>query len=447
MSAGPASLLAALLLSACPAPAQRVPVSLTTIIDLSLRNSTPVRLAVADLQKATALLSESKQVYIPNLILGSSIGPPAYGFPVGEPSIYSFSSQSLLLSFSQPKYIRAARYAVASAEFALKDAREQIILEASTNYIELDAVTRELAGADQQSSAAERLISIEQQRTDAGIDSTSELLQARLSAAELKLKRLHLATRIGTLRQQLASLTDLPAETIACDPASVPEVPAIRPDMHRGGAPGIEASQQAALSRQFQAKGDSIATVRPQIAFGAQYNRDAAFSGYQNYYRNFQQNNISAGIQMTLPLFDPIHQSKKRESSAAALRATIEAEQAQHQNEEQIATLDGNVAELDALAEVASLKQQIAEEQLKSIRTQLESGNGSSTAPQASPKLEQQARIEERQRFVESIDAGFDLTKARLSLMRAFGHMQDWLLTLRPVIPATPSAPASPQNP
>jgi hypothetical protein len=37
------------------------------------------------------------------------------------------------------------------------------------------------------------------------------------------------------------------------------------------------------------------------------------------------------------------------------------------------------------------------------------------------------ARIDERQKFEESLDASLDLAKARLSLLRALGHMEDWL--------------------
>jgi hypothetical protein len=47
--------------------------------------------------------------------------------------------------------------------------------------------------------------------------------------------------------------------------------------------------------------------------------------------------------------------------------------------------------------------------------------------PQLSPKAEQLARIDERQKFQDAQDAGFDLAKARLSLLRALGHMEDWL--------------------
>ncbi len=31
------------------------------------------------------------------------------------------------------------------------------------------------------------------------------------------------------------------------------------------------------------------------------------------------------------------------------------------------------------------------------------------------------------QRIQDALDAGFDLAKARLSLLRALGHMDDWL--------------------
>ena len=86
---------------------------------------------------------------------------------------------------------------------------------------------------------------------------------------------------------------------------------------------------------------------------------------------------------------------------------------------------------MDALAEVASLKQQIADEQLKTVLAQLELGNGASSGPaaqpQLTPKAEQLARIDESQKRQDALDAAFDLAKARLSLLRALGHMEDWL--------------------
>ena len=68
---------------------------------------------------------------------------------------------------------------------------------------------------------------------------------------------------------------------------------------------------------------------------------------------------------------------------------------------------------------------------MKSVLAQLELGNGSSNVPGAPPQLsptaEQQARIDERQKYADALEAALDLSKTRLNLLRALGHMQDWL--------------------
>ena len=155
---------------------------------------------------------------------------------------------------------------------------------------------------------------------------------------------------------------------------------------------------------------------------------------YSTYYNHFTPNNISFGLQITVPFFDFALRAKAKVSAAEALRAKVEAEQAQRQNEVQVAALTGSLRELDALAEIASLKQQIADEQLKSVLAQVELGNGTgsgpNSTPQLSPKAEQLARIDESQKFEDALDAEFNLAKARLSLLRALGHMEDWLQEL-----------------
>jgi hypothetical protein len=195
---------------------------------------------------------------------------------------------------------------------------------------------------------------------------------------------------------------------------------------------GIEAAGALARSKELQAHGDDLSWRRPQIGFGAVYNYDSnELNSYSTYYSNFTPNNVSFGLQITVPFFDFSLRAKARQTAAEALRAKVETEQAQHQNEVQIAELTGSLRELDTLAEIASLKQQIAHEQLQAVLTQLELGNGANAGPgapaQLSPKAEQLARIDERQKFEDALDAGFDLSKARLNLLRALGHMEDWL--------------------
>ncbi len=432
----PTLLIAALALCAfalAPAPlcAQ---VSLTTVVDLAQQNSSTVKLAEADLEKAQASLAQTQDAYIPNFQIGSNVGY-SHGFPTGQPSVGNASMQSLVFSYSQRQYMKSARVGVEAANLALKEAREQVALDASTTYIELDTVNRELAASGQQESFAAELVRIEQQRAEAGVDSGLDLLQARLTAANLKLARLHLETRAATLAKQVAVLTGLPVGSILPDHTSVPEIPAITAGGGVRSLPGIDSATALARSKQFEAKGDDLAWRRPQIAFGAVYNYDSnELNSYSTYYKNFTPNNVSFGLQISIPFFDFSLRAKAKATAAEALRATVEAEQAQRQNDVQIATLTGSLRELDAQAEVASLKQQIADAQLKAVLSQLDAGNGAAAGPNAqpqiSPKSEQLARIDERQKYQDALDAGLDLAKVRLSLLRALGHMQDWLQEL-----------------
>ena len=410
-------------------------VSLATMVALAQRNSTAVKLAEADLQKADAVLAQTHDAYIPTLTIGSTVGY-SKGFPTGQPSVANAQLQSLVLSFSERQYAQAARTGVKAANLAVKEAREQVALDVSTAYIELDTVNRELVAARQQESFTGRLVSIEQERSEAGVDSLSDLLQARLTSAQLKLKRLHLETRAATLAKQLSVLTGMAVGGISTDHASVPEIPAIKADEAPQTTAGIEAANMLAQSKQLQAHGDDLATRRPQIAFGAQYNYDSnELNNYTTYFNNFTPNNVAFGLEIQIPLFDRAQHDKAKQSAADALRAKVEAEQARQQNDVQIESLTGNLRELDTMAEVASLKQQIADEQLKTVLAELELGNGASSGaaaqPQLSPKAEQLARIDQSQKLQDALDAGFDLAKARLSLLRALGHMEDWLNELR----------------
>ncbi len=409
-------------------------VSLATVVDLAQRNSSGVRAAQADVTKASAQYSQSKDAVIPSITLSTGLPVfPEVGFTGQPPAIWGATVESLVFGIPQKRYINAGQMGLRAAEARLKDAREQVALDASTAYVELDAVNQELNAAHDQEQFAVRLVDIEQQRTEAGVDPLNELLQARLSAAEIKLRRIHLEARATVLGKQLAALTGLPDGSIQVDHASIPEIPRLHADTPQHDIAGVRAVYLLALSKGLQAKGDQEIKYFPQMNFVAQYNRNTTILNNVNHYfaNPLPANNFSSGISIEIPIFNMGQRAKARESSADALRSKVEAEQAQKQNEIEIAELAGSIRELDAQAEIASLKQQIENEQLKTVLTQLELGNGSGagpgSVPQTSPKAEQQARIDERQKTEDALDAGYELAKARLSLLRALGHMDDWL--------------------
>ncbi len=417
-----------LLLGGCQAWAQ---VSLSTVVDMAMRNSAAVRAGVAEVQHAEAGLSESKDVYLPSFVVGSSLGY-SYGFPVGQPSVYSVTSQSLIYSFSQPDYVRAAREALKSAQLSLKDNEEQVALDTALAYIQLDSDTRLLAALEQEKEFAEKLVTIERERMQAGVDGRMEVTKAELTAAQVDAKRLHLEGDASQLRQQLGHLTGLPPSSFVTDSKSIPTSPEFSTedpieDTLAATNSGIQAAFANAKSKWLTSFGDEKQNYRPQFAFGGEYNRYAEFNNYAQYYLRFQHNNFNIGVQITFPIFDASRRAKARESAAEAARAGAEADQTKFRTSEQVYSLRHSIRELVAQERIAQLKSELAQEQLESIQTQLKSGSGSSNTAPVTPKDEQQARIQERERYQDALDAGFSMIRAELSLMRSLGQIGEWV--------------------
>ncbi len=409
-------------------------VSLRTVVELAQQNSTVVRAAQADVIKAQAVLSESRDVYVPSLSFGTGIPAfPEEGFTGQPPSLWSATVQSLVFSIPQKYYIGAARSGIQAATTRLKDAKEQVALDASQAYIELDTVNRELAAAQAQKEYAAKLVEIEQQRAEAGVDSLHDLLEAKLEAATVNLADIHLEARAATLEKQLSTLAGLPVGSIIPDPASIPEIPKVTGDNPRTTMSGVTAARLIADSKESVARGDEKGNYIPQLSFFAQYNRNTTILNDVNTFfaHSLPTNNFFSGFNISIPVFDMGHRAKGRESDADALRARVDADEALRQNDLQIAQLNATLRELSAQTEVASLKQQIAEDDLKTVQTELENGNGTAGQPgapaQVSPKAGELAQIDERQKYEDAQEAGLDLDKARLGLLRALGHMQDWI--------------------
>ena len=405
-------------------------ISFYTAVDLAVRNSHEVKMAEADVRRTIAGLQESRDVYLPNLAFGSGLGY-SYGFPVGQPTVFNGSAQSLLLSFSQPSYIRSARASVEAAEDSLKDSRQKVICEAALEYFELDADQHQLDALEQQQAYRERLVQIEQERLAAGFSSPMDVTRARLSAAQLELKQLHLRNHAELLKTRLANLTGLPADGIATEPATLPKPPAFAssPQLLEQAQTknfAIQAADAGARSKFDLAYGDDRVILRPQISFGAQYSRFAKFNNYEQYYLRFQHNNFEVGLNITVPLFNATSRAHARGSSADATHAQEQAELYRQQVSEQTLELNNSLSELALQQKVAGLQSDLARQNLQAVTTQLQVGGTSGTP--LTPKDEELAKIEERQRYTEMLDANFQLIQAQLNLLRSIGGVEEWAL-------------------
>lgn len=418
-------------------------ISFSTAVDLALKNSPKVLMAQADVDKTRAASDQLRDAYIPSVVVGSALGPPSYGFPIGQPSIVNVTAQSLVFTYAQLDYQRAASSANRAAILALQDVRQGVVEDAATTYLALERDQKRQAALDQQQGFADRLVTIVQERLDAGQDTPMGLTSARLTAAQIHLARLSAEDETTADQAHLALLMGLPAQGITTNSSSVPAF--LPPAPENSGAaiaasPAVESAYASAHAKRETAFGEAKWLWRPQISFFAEYSRYAEFNNYQDYYLHFQHNNAGLGVQINVPILDYGHKAKAREAAADAAHAEHEADSLRDQFFDSRLRARHSADELAVRSEIATLDQQLAQQQLDVMMLQVKNGTGNPNGPQMSPKDEQISRIAERDKYIALLNANFQLQTAQLSLMRQTGQLNAWIAEAA----SAPEPPAGP---
>jgi outer membrane protein TolC len=425
-------------------------ISFSAAVGLALKSNPKVLTAQADVDKALASLQQLRDAYIPTISGGSGVGPPSYGYPLGQPSIFNITSQSLVFSYSQRDYLRAAQAALDATRLNLKDIREGVAEDTAVTYLALDRDMQRQAALREQQGFSDRLVSIVQERLDAGQDTPIDLTTCRLTAAQIRLARLRAEDETAADQAHLARLIGLPAQALGTTSSSVPPFPRTSSNPIDSTtpltSPAIESAYAVARSKRETAFGEARYLWRPQIYFQAQYSRFAKYTNIQDYYLRFQQNNAAVGVQITVPLYDVAHRAKEREAAAEAAHAQHEADSIRDQFFDSRIRARHTAAELSARAEIASLDQQLAQQQLDVMLVQVKAGSGNLSGPQMTPKDEQTARIAEREKFVAVLNANFEAWQAAIGLLRVAGELESWISAATQIQPA-PSLPAAPAKP
>ena len=107
----------------------RAQISMSSAVDLALRNDPRIKSAQAEVVKARADLASTHDAYIPTVGISGGYGGST-GVPLSVPVVFSIASQSLLFNFSQKDYIRAARSGYDASRLAAEDVREQVAEDA-----------------------------------------------------------------------------------------------------------------------------------------------------------------------------------------------------------------------------------------------------------------------------------------------------------------------------
>jgi outer membrane protein TolC len=410
-------------------------ISFSAAIDLALKNSPRVKMAEDDAKRATASLSELKNTFIPRVTGSSGLGASS-GITLNVPTIFTISAESLLFDYSQRGNIRAGRLGVQAADVSLRGIREQVEEDAIVTYLSLDNAYQCQAALASQYEYAIRLVSIVQERFEAGYENELELKKARRTVLQIKLQKSQMEDQIATLTEHLRGLTGLTNESELIVPESIPrdglssvmlfEMAPMCPD-----SPNTLSAEADAKAKLERASGESRYTWMPQVAFEAKYGRISPFNNVSTYYNlNGNYNTLSIGAQFQLPFLDLGRKAKARESMAEAAHAEHQVASLRSQQREDCLQLQHSYSQLATRAELTELDQEIATAQLKVALLQQGQGVVTSATPPITPKEGQNARIQERQRYLDMIEATGQLQAAKVHLLRQSGKLDEWVNSL-----------------
>ncbi|HEY2859469.1 MAG TPA: TolC family protein [Terracidiphilus sp.] len=402
--------------------------SLQTAVDLALENSPRVKAARADQQHAMAALAETKDVFIPGVVLDGGIGA-SHGIALSVPTIFTVNAQSLVFSTSQRDLIRAARMDLQSSSLTLKDVREEAEEDTVVTYLRLERAELAEAALAQEQALGARLLSIMQQRVQAGIESDLTLQQTRRTTIQISLQKLQMDSESSAMREHLAELIGIPDGQLATVANSIPEIPAtptteLPASFTSADGPAALAAQADAGARLEREQASRRTLWWPQISFAAQYGRVSPINNVSDYYNlHGQYNTAAVGIQIRVPLLDAASRARAREAKADSLHALANLDRVRMQQREDRFKLEHSLAELAMRADLAETDEAIAQDQLTNTETAA-NGNGGA-AP--TPKDEADARMTERQRYLDLLDAKLQLQMSRVFLLRQMGDLNGWL--------------------
>ena len=408
-------------------------------IQLALTHSPTVGIASADLIRAQQAYLETRNAYLPNVVLGSGVGY-SYGYPLSiegsAPTIFNVNYQSTLWSPSLKEFVKAGKLDWTSAQKDSQDKRRDVILDTSLTYIQLDKMLSELNVLKTQEDEASKLSDIVSQRVQQGIDSQLELTKSKLLAARVRMREAELQGNVDVLRQKLSELTGLAAQSIDTDNESIPKLPEIDqqadlPTKAIENSTALKVATEHAEAQEHRAKGEHNA-LYPSLDLAAQYGLFSKYNNYEDFFRKFQRNNATFGIGIRFPILNFTQRARAAGADAEAIKARKQVDQIKNTVSEETLKLQRAVRQLAAAQEVAQLEYQLAQSDVETTQIRAQSGTAGPNPTEGGPNQTvtardvSNARIQAADKYSQYLDTTFEYDKARLQLLRATGELDTW---------------------
>ncbi|HEX4075038.1 MAG TPA: TolC family protein [Candidatus Acidoferrales bacterium] len=392
-------------------------------IALALQNSRDLKLARVQYNVALNEAGVDRASFRPNLYTGAGLAY-TYGFPSlpgGEaPSVFQLDYEQTVFNPMLKGQQKAAEDRAKNQKLEMDRMRDDVIVRAATEYLELAEVQHSLDLMHTERASAEKILQALQERLAANQALPIDLTRSQLALARVQERTIKLEDREETLEAEIRDLTGIPdTQSLAVEqdePSfAVDQSVSDMEDLALQNDRSVAEAQNERDAQQHITRGAHLSYF-PTVDVVGQYAILSKFNNYDEFYKNFQRNNLNVGIQVTIPIF-----AAKTSANVALAKSKLDEAELQLGAKRQQVRLDvqqkaRSVRELDASREVARLDLQLAQEILQQLQAKFDQGN-------ATLQDIEQARLDESDKWLAFLDADFARQQAQLTLLQATGQL------------------------
>ena len=391
-------------------------------VTLALQNSRDLALARVQYTVALNQTSLDRAAFLPNVYTGSGAAYTS-GFPSlggSPPAVFQMNYDQAVFNPALKAQQQAAEEHAKTMKLEVDRTRDDVIVRTASAYLELAKVRHSLELLRGEQASAEKILSVTQERVQANQELSIEVTRSQLTAARIQERIIKLEGRDEALTQQLRNITGLP------DGAAIevrPEDPGFETDLQDAqildlgmhSDRDIQEAENDRLARQHILHGAKLGYF-PTLSVLGQFSVLSKSNNYLDFYKKFERNNGSVGIQLTIPIF-----SSKTRATIALAKSELSASELALGNKRQQVRLDllqkqRNVRELDATREVARLDLKLSQESLQLLQAKFDEGR-------ANLRDMENARLDENDKWVAFLDADFARQQGQLTLLQATGQL------------------------
>ena len=391
-------------------------------VTLALQNSRDLALARVQYTVALNQTSLDRAAFLPNVYTGSGAAYTS-GFPSlggSPPAVFQMNYDQAVFNPALKAQQQAAEEHAKTMKLEVDRTRDDVIVRTASAYLELAKVRHSLELLRGEQASAEKILSVTQERVQANQELSIEVTRSQLTAARIQERIIKLEGRDEALTQQLRNITGLP------DGAAIevrPEDPGFETDLQDAqildlgmhSDRDIQEAENDRLARQHILHGAKLGYF-PTLSVLGQFSVLSKSNNYLDFYKKFERNNGSVGIQLTIPIF-----SSKTRATIALAKSELSASELALGNKRQQVRLDllqkqRNVRELDATREVARLDLKLSQESLQLLQAKFDEGR-------ANLRDMENARLDENDKWVAFLDADFARQQGQLTLLQGTGQL------------------------